>query len=151
MNPLPRSFEAMSLDDFVGGLEEEKLLCPVRALKIYLKRMGPLRGVLDSLFVSPRNPKRPISKNALSYFLREVIVESGALQKVEGSSAKAHSIRGMSASVAFLKNCSISKVLEAATWKSNSVFASFYFKDLTHELGELKSLGPFVAAGSILQ
>ena len=148
-NPLPRCFVLKSLRDFAGDLEEGPLLCPVRALLVYLQKVKETRGVWDGLFVSPRNPKRLISKNGLSYFLREVIVDAGAVH--EQGNVRAHSIRGLSTSVAFLKNCSISKVLEAATWKSNSVFASFYFKDLAHEFGELKSLGPFVASGSLIK
>ena len=38
LNPLPSSFMVQSLDDFVAGLDEELLLCPVRALRKYLKR-----------------------------------------------------------------------------------------------------------------
>ena len=35
-NPLPCSFCVRSLKDFVGALEDELLLCPVRALREYL-------------------------------------------------------------------------------------------------------------------
>ena len=42
---------------------------------------------------------------------------------------------------------SISSILEAASWRSNSVFTSFYFKDLQFVYEGLRSLGPFVAAG----
>ena len=35
-NPIPRSFLVKSLSDFAAGLQEELLLCPVRALRIYL-------------------------------------------------------------------------------------------------------------------
>ena len=38
-------------------------------------------------------------------------------------------------------------VLESATWHSNSVFASFYLRDLQHEFDGLRSWGPFVTAG----
>ena len=38
LNPLPRSFVVKSLSDFVAGLDEELLLCPVRALHEYRKR-----------------------------------------------------------------------------------------------------------------
>ena len=31
--------------------------------------------------MSPRSPSRPISKNAVSYFLREVISETGAVRQ----------------------------------------------------------------------
>ena len=37
-NPLPLSFLVASLSDFVAGLGDELLLCPVRALRIYLDR-----------------------------------------------------------------------------------------------------------------
>ena len=48
-------------------------------------------------------------------------MESGTSSE-EGSTVKAHSIRGIATSSAFLKNWSISSVLDAASWKSNSVF-----------------------------
>ena len=63
---------------------------------------------------------------------------------------RAHSICGVSTCVAFLQNWSVSKVLEAATWKSNSVSASFYFKDIQYIFEGIHSLGPFVAAGSMI-
>ena len=43
---------------------------------------------------------------------------------------RAHSIRGIATSSAFFKNWSIATILDAAFWRSNSVFTSFYFKDL---------------------
>ena len=150
LNPLPRSFVVKSLASFAFGLEEGSLLCPVRALRIYLKRTKGLSKRSSALFVSPRCPTRAISKNAISFFLREVISGAGAVRGSEGQPLRAHSIRGVSASVAFLRNQSVSKVLEAASWKTNSVFASFYFKDICFSLGEWRSLGPFVAAGSII-
>ena len=149
-NPLPRTFKLLSLSDFAFGLEEGSLLCPVRALSIYLKRTKEIVGRPSSLFVSPRRPSRSISKNAISYFLREVISGSGAVRGSEGQAPRAHSVRGISTSASFLRNWSISKVLEAATWRSNSVFASFYFKDISYVFEGIRSLGPFVAAGSIV-
>ena len=44
----------------------------------------------------------------------------------------------------FLQNWSISRVLEATPWRSNSVFASFYIFDGVH------SLGPSVAVGYVV-
>ena len=72
-NPLPRSFRVRSLRDFVGSLPGEMSLCPVRSLQVYLHRTASLSPRLRSLFVSPRTPSRPLSKNALSFFLRSVI------------------------------------------------------------------------------
>ena len=79
-----------------------------------------------------------------------MIIGAGAADLVAESSVRAHSIRGVATSVAFLRNWSVSKVLEAPTWRSNSVFASCYLKDVSYLFEDLRSLGPFVAAGSVL-
>ena len=97
----------------------------------------------------PRRPSRSISKNALSFFLREVIRDSGAIV-ASSAPVRAHSIRGVATSVSFLCNWAVSKVLEAATWKSNSVFASFYLNGVSYVFEGLRSLGPFVAAGQVV-
>ena len=150
-NPLPRSFTVRSLNDFVGNLEEELYLCPVRALRCYLRRTKKLLPHPRTLFVSPRNPLRSLSKNALSFFLREVISEASDSGSDPGPSVRprAHSIRGISASASF-RNFAVSKVLEAATWKTPSVFASFYLKDVAFSSDQGFALGPFVAAAGVV-
>ena len=88
-----------------------------------------------------------MSKNAVSFFLREVIHDAGA-SRPEVGSVRAHEVRSVSTSVAFHCNWSVSSVLESATWSSSSVFSSFYLHDIQHEYDGMLSLGPFVAAGS---
>ena len=72
--PLPRSFCVRALTDFVGDLPKELLLCPVRALRCYLSRTSSLLSRPRAFFVSPRSPSCPLSKNALSFFLRRLIL-----------------------------------------------------------------------------
>ena len=144
-NPLPRSFLVKSLSDFTAGLDEDLLLCPVRALRLYLQQTSSLSRRPCHLFVSPRSPSRSVSKNGISYFLREVIDEVGASRGV-GVLVRAHSIRGISTPTAFYKNWLVSSVLATASWCSNSVFAAFYLHDLSFEYKGLRSLGPFMAA-----
>ena len=122
---IPRSFLVKSLSDFAAGLDEDLLLCPVRALRIYLDRTNSLAPLRHRIFVSPRCPSRPLSKNAVSFFLRELISAAGA-SRPEVGRVRAHEVCGVSASVAFHRNWSVSAVLEAATWSSSSVFSSFY-------------------------
>ena len=129
-----------SLSDFAAGLDDDLLLCPVRALRIYLDRTNPLAPLRHRLFVSPSRPSRAISKNAVSFFLRETITAAGA-SRPEVGRVRAHDVRGVSTSVAFHRNWSV-------TWSSSTVFSSFYLRDLQHEYDGLLSLGPFVAAGS---
>ena len=129
---IPRSFLVKSLSDFAAGLDEDLLLCPVRAFRIYLDRTRPLAPVCHCLMVSPRCPSHAMSKNAVSFFLSEVIHVAGASRPVVGSVC-AHEIRDVSTSVAFHWNWSVSAVLESATWSSSSVFSSFYLRDIQHE------------------
>ena len=145
-NPIPRSFLARSLSDFAAGLDEELLLCPVRALRIYLDRTASFSPLPRRLFVSPRRPSRDLSKNFVS-FLREVIHEAEA-GRPEVGLVRAHSVRWVSTSAAFHRNWSVASMLESATWRSSSVFVLFYLRDLQHDFEGLCSLGPFVAAGS---
>ena len=119
-------------------------------MRIYLSKTKSLSHRPRQLFVFPRKTNQGVSKNVISYFLRKVILDSGASRSSEGPTPRAHSVRGMATSAAFLKNVGISKVLEAATWRSNSVFSLYYFKDIELSLDGCRSLGPFVAAGSIV-
>ena len=149
-NPLPRHFRVRSLCEFVGDMEIDRLLCPVRALKFYLAATSSVQPRPRNLFLSPKDRTRPLSKNALSYFIRQVIVDSGALGAAEGPAPRAHSVRGVGASCTFLRNWRVSDVLQAATWKSNVVFAAFYLRDVSYVLDDKRSLGPFISAGGVI-
>ena len=122
---IPRSFLVKSLSDFAAGLDDYLLLCPVRALRIYLDRTLSLALSRRRLFVSPSCPTCAMSKNAVSFFLRKVI-HGAAASCPEVGSVRAYDIRGVSTSVAFHRNWSVSAVLDAATWSSSSVFTFFF-------------------------
>ena len=97
LNSLPRSFLIKSLNDFVAGLDEELLLCGVRALQEYPKRTASFVIRPRRLFVSPRSPSRAMLENSISFLLCEVIFKSGACSE-EGASLRVHSIRGIATS-----------------------------------------------------
>ena len=160
-NPLPRSFCVRSLLDFVGDLPDELRLCPVRALRVYLSRVSSVSPRPRSLFVSPRSPSRSLSKNALSFFLRDVISRayspsssssssSSSLSSSLASAFCAHSVRGVAASWAFSRNAPLSSILAAATWSSSSVFTSFYLTDVQFSSSRGFGFGPEVAAGNVI-
>ena len=100
MRSLPRTFAIQSLSDFVAGLPDEMLLCPVRALSEYVARTSRFVNRPRRLFVSSHSPSRAMSNNGISYLLREVIVHSGASSN-DVAAPKAHSIRGIETSSAF--------------------------------------------------
>ena len=98
VRPLPRSFPVRSLRGFVGSLPDKLLLCPVRAIRLYLSHTASLPSRPCSLFVSPHSPSRSLSKNALSFFIREVIAEAYSLSGRSLPSAPSSSSSAVSSS-----------------------------------------------------
>ena len=168
--PLPRSFPVRSLQDFVGSLPDELLLCPVRALRIYLSHTASLPSRPRSLFVSPRSPSHSLSEYDSSFFIHEVITEayssagcslpsapSSSSSSVSSSSFSrphsslcAHGVREVAASWAFHRNAPLASIIESATWSSASVFSSFYLSNVQFSSSSGYGLGPLVAAGSVV-
>ena len=90
-NPLPHSLLVKSLSDLAASLEEDMLLCPVPALRIYLQRTDSFSPRLCGLFVSPLCPSHSLSNNAVAFFLRGVIHDTD-VARLEVGSVRAHSI-----------------------------------------------------------
>ena len=102
-NPLPRSVIVPSLSDFAGNLPE-RVQCPVRAIKFLRKAARSASYIPSRLFVSPRNPERAMSKNAISFYLRQLITDSGAVSS--SRPPRAHDIRGFATSLNYYSNLS---------------------------------------------
>ena len=121
---LPRNFLIKELSSLVGQ-EEEALLCPVRALRTYISRTKDKVGPnMSRLFVSPRNPRRPSSKNAISFFIKELVREahrSLCPELMPILKVKIHELRAVSTSVSFAHNLSLESVMNAAQWRCISL------------------------------
>ena len=153
LNPLPREFRLKSLSGILGNGDEELLLCPVRALRIFRERTMDLRPRPRTLFVSLRDRSKPLSKNALSYLLKETILHSHrelGEDHFPVMRVKAHDIRGVATSLNLWRNKSFSVILDAASWKTPSVFANHYLRDVERVDGDTFSLGPIVAGGGVV-
>ena len=59
-------------------------------------------------------------------------------------------MRGVVASWAFSRNAPLASILAAAAWSSSLVFTSFYLTDVQFSSSSGFSLGPVVAAGSVV-
>ena len=141
-NPLPRSVIVPSLSDFAGDLPE-RVQCPVRAIKFLRKAARSASYIPSRLFVSPRNPER-----AMSFYLRQLIVDSGAVST--SRPPRAHDICGIATSLDYYSNLSLSNLMQVATWKSNHVFASRYLKEVSATQDNIRQFGPLVIAGDRL-
>ncbi|XP_068242668.1 uncharacterized protein [Palaemon carinicauda] len=150
--PWPKSFDIPSLSNLVGN-EVERVLCPVRALKFYLKRTKPLRGQSEALWCAIKKPSLPMSKNAVSYYIRLLIREAHSHLNEEDHAllkVRTHEVRAVATSVAFKQNRSLQSIMDATYWRSKSVFASFYLKDVQSLYENCYTLGPFVAASAVV-
>ena len=145
------SFSVPSLEDFVGGEEDELTLCPVRAVRTYLKRTKHRRPECKRLFVSTKESQNQITKNSISYWVKEVIRRAYEKGHSVPPKAKAHELRAVGTSLVFKKNLSINQILQAGTWKSQNTFTSFYLKEIMLESLGTFSLGPIVAAQEVLR
>lgn len=111
-----------------NGERRHSLVCPVRALRVYVLRTQALRKT-DQLFVcfKPERLGQPLSKARLSHWIVDAIqqayVGTGAPFP---SGVRAHSTRGMATSWALWRGASISEICTAATWSVPSTFARFY-------------------------
>ena len=118
-----------------ASAEEEKrhMLCPVRALRIYMDRTKPHRKT-SQLFVSwaPKTLGKAVTKARISQWLVEAIERAYVCKGVQPPlRVKAHSTRGVAASWALSKGVSIQDLCTAASWGSSSTFARYYMLDVT--------------------
>ena len=119
-----------------SSVPEDKLWCPVRALKWYLKRTCELRSSSD-LFVTTTAPHRAASKDTISRWLVECIKLSGE-DSLRVGPVRAHDTRSLSippglSSMELLwsKN---QQIFKAAFWSNSNTFIACYLKDvIAHE------------------
>ena len=145
------SFSIPSLRDFTGGDQDEMLLCPVRAVREYLRRTRSFRPELPRLFLTTGRRRKMVSKNTISFWLKEVIrkayVSSGEDLPAR---IRAHETRSIAPSAVFKRNFAVGQVLRAGVWSRQTTFTSFYLRDVTHRSLDTFSLGPVVAAQQVL-
>ena len=147
-----------ALGPAVRGSSEDRLLCPVRALKVYRARTVSLRKQnqnIRRLFMSyMKGFNKDICKNTLAGWIRSLIkfsYEKCPHHIIQLSAAKPHEVRALSTSLAWKANLSLQDILHAACWSSHSTFTSFYLKDISMIKDDLHSLGPIVAAQKVVR
>ena len=122
---IPRSFLVTSLADFAAGLDYDLLLCPVRALRLYLLRARSLSTGRHRLFVSPRRPARPFLRTRCRSFGGGNCCCSAARPQV--GSLRAHKVRSVSTSVAFHRHWSVASILDQPLGPPVQCFLTFIF------------------------
>ena len=129
-----------------------RLLCPVRAIKVYLDRTASHRRRCERLFVTAGRSKKEIAKTTVSFWLRKTISRA---YKLSGTALpvpapRAHETRGIAPSILFRKNFAVDQVLKAGTWRRHTTFTRHYLRDIAHKSLDTFHLGPVVAAQSVV-
>ncbi len=104
------------------------LLCPVRALRIYVDRTQSFR-TSDQLFVcfGGQQKGKAVSKQRLAHWIVEAIVLAYQARHLPCPlGVRAHSTRGVASSWALARGASIADICRAAGWAAPNTFARFY-------------------------
>lgn len=105
-------------------------------LERYLEVTAPLRGTSTRLFISYQPPYKPVSRQTLARWIREVMSNSGLNIK----EYTAHSVRAAASSAACSKNLPIEEILKTVGWKSERTFANFYKKPIEQSNGAFSQI-----------
>ena len=108
----------------ISTIKEDRRWCPVRALRIYLDKTKHIR-TSDRLFILPRAPHTPASKDTLARWLRTTI----SSHTTDPAPVRAHDVRGVAASRAWFGGVPVEAIMKAAAWKSNTTFVSCYLRN----------------------
>ena len=129
-----------------------RLLCPLRAVKVYLDRTAPHRPRCERLFVTAGRSKKEISKTTVPFWLRKTISRAYELSgtALPVPAPRARETRGIAPSILFRKNFAVDQVLKAGTWRRHTTFTRHYLRDIAHKSLDTFHLGPVVAAQSVV-
>ena len=149
---MPTPMRIPSLSSSCGREDPDRTLCPVRSLKFYLRASSSKRGSKQRLWV-PLSGSGDISSASISRWIKATIKfaydqlspEDRAVHQV-----RAHELRALASSWAFLNHAPLDEVLLAAFWRSATTFSSFYLRDVSSESDNMFSLGPVVAAQRVV-
>ncbi|PJE78317.1 hypothetical protein CI610_02751 [invertebrate metagenome] len=149
----PDPIKIPALKAVSGPNDQDLLLCPCRALKFYLdKTKGGRQGPRPRLFLSIKAKQSDISSQTISRWICETIqkaYEGSTAETRDSVRVRAHEVRALSASWAFLNGTSYDEVMASAFWRGRNTFADFYLRSLSSHADGLYSLGPLVTAQSV--
>ena len=128
-----------------------RMLCPVRAVKIYLNKTKSLRKRRKRLFI-PTQGDQDLAKPTLSRVKYAIKNAYDTISKNPLSLFKprAHELRAISASWAYMNYIPLEEILKSAVWSSTSLFASHYLRDFREQTENLRAMGPIIAAQKVV-
>ena len=130
--------------------EPEKMLCPVRQLKLYIRDSERIRGGRQRMFIHWNHSIRDIMRNHISRWIVETVKEAYTQADRQYDRVTAHEVRALSASWAYNCQVALPDILSAAFWRSSGVFQNLYLRDMACIAEGMSTLGPVVVAQHVV-
>ena len=146
-----------SLESFVGPEEPDALLCPVRAVRVYIRRTAPFRRGRNKLFISfQRRRTTDITAQTLSIWFRSLvqhIYNSADIDALNLYKVSTHQARHVAMSLASSYNVSMETLIRAGMWVNSTSFTNYYLSDALVVVREAQRfrLGPLVTSQTVVQ
>ena len=102
--------------------EPERMLCPVRQLKLYIRDSERIRGGRQRMFIHWNRSIRDIMRSHISRWIVETVKEAYTQADRQYDRVTAHEVRALSASWAYNCQVALPDILAAAFWRSSGVF-----------------------------
>ena len=129
-----------------------RLLCPIIALKFYLKMTSSYRQNRTRLFLLIKG-NHDISKASVSGWVAYTIklaYRKLTRRDISFLKIKAHEVRALSSSWAFFDKIPFNEILKAAVWNQSSTFAKFCLRDMSQQMAASKVYYMYVKVINIL-
>ena len=105
-------------------------------------------------FLNPKKPDSDISPAHISTWIKKLVQDAHEHTGVEHlhlAKVSAHDVWKCAASWAAFNGAPCDEIIQAAYWKSQTSFTSFYLKAMVTQAEGLFALGPIVAAQTVIQ
>ena len=122
---------------FISDLREisrdDRLFCPVRAIRWYLKRTESIRGDTKHLFLRTTAPYSRAKQATIAGWVKKAIsmvYKSAQPADLQFVKFKSHDTRALAATWAHLAGLSVPEIMDAAGWKVPLTFIQHYLRDV---------------------
>ena len=122
--------------------EPERMLCPVRQLKLFIRDSERIRGDCQRMFIHWNCNIREIMRSHISRWIVETVKEANTQADREYDRVTAHEVRALSSSWAYNCQVALPDILSAAFWRSSGVFQNSYLRDIACIADGMSTLGP---------
>ena len=135
--------------------EPERLLCPVRATELYIRRTSDpsfLKGRRNLLLHYDPNIVKTRASHISQWIVNAIVT---AYENLDSDTprvlqVRAHEVRAVANSISYFNNVSLTDVLDGARWRSRGTFIGHYLRDAHREVDGLYRLAPVVVAQRIV-